>query len=350
MASEKNNEIVEEELSLSEYLEPDTPEVLEIKSLENIEHEYSEWLSTIEYTIANYYAENRKLRDRNVISALKNIKKNYEKDISVFKNELEKAIVEDLLETLEESPLTQYEFKLVLDHILWVIDNRSWLEDKQAYVKWIAYVLGFFSDKEEEKYEKQFKRQTRKMGLSDAQAEMLLLKRDADEFFEEDSLYGGLEESKVPGKDTAPDDLETGFFLMNEEEKFNFLLENGPDYIELVESYILELAEKEDFEKLQDFYKKLSEKEKSFFPLHMIVGTVYLEKDPAFAKSCFQETLRIAARSKEIPEEMKDSLRLNIALLEGLLEEEEEEEEKQPGKKTGAGRKGKSRTKTSRKK
>jgi len=95
--------------------------------------------------------------------------------------------------------------------------------------------------------------------------------------------------------------------------------------------------------------KKLSEKEKSFFPLHLIVGTVYLEKDPAFAKSCLQETLRIAARLKEMPDEMKDALKLNVALLESLLEEEKEEEE-QPEKKTGADRKGKSRAKTSRKK
>ena len=286
MASEENNEIVEEELSLSEYLEPDTPEILEIKSLYHSEQEYSVWMATIEYTIANYYYNtNKKLRDKNVISALKNIKKNYEKDISFFKSELEKAIVENLLKTLEEFPLTHHEFKLVLDYVLWVIDNRSWVENKQAYVKWITYVLGLLSKEEEEKYEKQFKRQTRKMGVTDAQAEMLLLKRDADDFFKEDSLFEGLEESENLSRETVADDLETGFFLMNNDEKFNFLLENGPEYLELVQSYIFELAEKEDFEKLQDFYKKLSEKEKGFFPLHLIVGTVYLEKDPAFAKS-----------------------------------------------------------------
>ena len=52
---------------------------------------------------------------------------------------------------------------------------------------------------------------------------------------------------------------------------------------------------------------------------------------------------------------MKDSLRLNVALLEKLIEEEkegekEEKEEEQPDKKTGASRKGKIRAKTSRKK
>ncbi|MFY1112961.1 MAG: hypothetical protein AB3K77_14975 [Methanosarcinaceae archaeon] len=324
MASEENNEIVEEELSLSEYLKPDTPEILEIKSLYNMEYEYSEYLGTIEYAIADYYYNTyRELKDKDVISALKNIKQNYEKDISFFKSDLEILIVEDLLETLEEFPLSHHEFKLLFDYILWVIDNRSWVEDEQAYVKWTAYVLGLFSKEEEEDYEKQFKKITSEMGLTDAQADMLLLKKDADEFFEEGGLFEGREESEVLARETVAYDLETGFFLMTDDEKFDFLLENGPDYIDLVQSYISDLAEKEDFEKLQAFYKKLSEKEKNFFPLHLMMGTIYLGKDPAFAKSCFQETLRIVDTLEEIPKETKEDLRESISLLGKLIEKSE---------------------------
>ncbi len=330
MVSEENSEIVEEELSLSEYLEPDTPEILEIKSLFNIEHEYSEYLGTIEYAIANYYHDtNRELQDKNIISALKNIKRNYDKDISFFKSDLEILIVEDLVEILEEFSLTHHEFKLVIEYVLWVIDNRSWVEDKQAYVKWTTYVLGLFSKEEEEEYEKQFKEITREMGLTDAQADMLLLKRDADEFFEEGGLFEGLEECEVLDKDTTADDLETGFFLMTDDEKFDFLLEKGSEYIELVQSYIFDLAEKEDFEKLRDFYKKFSENEKNFFPIHFLMGTIYLERDPTFAKSCFQETLRIVNTLNEIPEETKEDLKASIALLEKFIEEGEEEEEEE---------------------
>jgi len=330
MVSEENSEIVEEELSLSEYLEPDTPEILEIKSLFNIEHEYSEYLGTIEYAIANYYHDtDRELQDKNIISALKNIKRNYDKDISFFKSDLEILIVEDLVEILEEFSLTHHEFKLVLDYVLWVIDNRSWVEDKQAYVKWTTYVLGLFSKEEEEEYEKQFKEITREMGLTDAQADMLLLKSDADEFFEEGGLFEGLEECEVLDKDTTADDLETGFFLMTDDEKFDFLLEQGSDYIELVQSHIFDLAEKEDFEKLRDFYKKFSENEKNFFPIHFLMGTIYLERDPTFSKSCFQETLRIVNTLNEIPEETKEDLKTSIALLEKFIEEGEEEEEEE---------------------
>ena len=322
MTSKEKNEIVEEKLSLSEYLEPDTPEILEIKSLYNMEYEYSEYLGTIEYAIADYYYNtNRELKDKDIISELKNIKQNYEKDISFFKSDLEILIVEDLLETLEEFPLTHHEFKLLFEYVLWVIDNRSWVEDEQAYVKWTTYVLGLFSKEEEEDYEKQFKKITSEMGLTDAQADMLLLKKDADEFFEEGGLFEGREESEVLARETIADDLETGFFLMNDEEKFDFLLEHGPDYIELLQSYISDLAEKEDFEKLQDFYKKLSEKEQNFFPLHLMMGTIYLGKDPAFAKSCFQETLRIVDTLEEIPKETKEDLRESISLLEKFIGE-----------------------------
>ena len=154
---------------------------------------------------------------------------------------------------------------------------------------------------------------------------MLLLKTDADDFFEEGGLFEGREEFEVLARETIADDLDTGFFLMNDDEKFDFLLENGPDYIELVQSYISDLAEKEDFEKLQAFYKKLSAKEKDFFPLHLMMGTIYLGKDPAFAKSCFQETLRIVDTLEEIPKETKEDLRASIGLLNKFMGEETEE-------------------------
>jgi len=39
------------------------------------------------------------------------------------------------------------------------------------------YVLGFFSEEEEKKYERQFKKFAHKMGVSGAQVDMLLMKR-----------------------------------------------------------------------------------------------------------------------------------------------------------------------------
>lgn len=347
MSPDENNEIVEEEFSLSDYLEPDTPEVKEMKSIYENEYEYREYLSEIEFSIVSYYyEENRKVKDKDVISALKNIKLNRDKPLTFFKKNLEREIVENLIEPLEENPITDHEFTLVLDYVLWIIDNRSWVEDKQAYVKWITYIQGLFSKEEEEKYEKHFKKLTSKMGLTNAQAEMLLMKRDADEFFEEGGLFEGLEVSEVLDKDRLADNLETGFFLMTDEEKDDFLMNNGPDYIELVQTYVSELADKEEFEKIQDFYKKFNEKHKDFFPLNFIMGTVYINRDPALAISYFEETLKVAENSEEFSKEMREDMTKQIDVIKRLLLEESTEK---PEENTGESKKGKKKCKAGKK-
>lgn len=323
---EKNVLTDESEATIALYLEPDTPEILEIKSLFNLEYDYSEYLGTIEYAIADYYYDtDRELLDKDIILALKNIKQNYDKDITFFKSDLEKLIVEDLLEVLEDNPLTHHEFKLVIDYVLWVIDNRSWVEDDQAYVKWTTYVLNLFSKEEEEKYEKEFKKSASELGLNDAQIDMLLMKKDADDFFEEGGLFEGRDAGDMFDDDTITSDLETGFFLMNDDEKSDFLLEQGLNYLELVQSYVSELAEKEDFEKLQAFYKKFTEKEKDFFPIHLMMGALYLNIDPAFAKTCFEKTLKMASESEGIPEELLEELRQSVDIMNKYLKGESPE-------------------------
>ncbi|KKG11766.1 hypothetical protein EO98_16005 [Methanosarcina sp. 2.H.T.1A.6] len=353
MSPDENNQLVEEDLSLSEFLVPDTPEIKEIKSIYEREHEYSEYLGEIEFSIADYYYnENRKVTDKDFIRALKNIKQNRDKPISFFEKPLEKEIVKSLFEPLEENPLYDHEFTLVLDYVLWVIDNRSWLEGKQAYVKWITYVLGFLSESEEKKYESQFKKFARKMGVSGAQVDMLLMKKDAEDLFEdgdlfeEGSLFENLSPEDIFGEDRTADDLETGFCLMTDEEKFDFLLDKGPDYIELVQDYIMELEGKENFDKIQDFYKKFNEKHRNFPPLHLIIGTAYVGKDPALAKSYFEEALRSVQESKEFPEEIKEDLKSHIDLLTSLLLEEATEKVEE---KAGEGKKGKKTCKSGKK-
>ncbi|HWR24831.1 MAG TPA: hypothetical protein VN278_01240 [Methanosarcina sp.] len=352
MGSDENNEIVEDEFALSEFLLQDTPEVKRIKSIYEKEYEYSEYLGEVEFSIARYYYEdNRKVKDKDVISALKNIKQNRDKPIIFFEKDLEREIVESLIEPLEEFPLTNHEFTLVLDYVLWVIDNRSWVDDKQAYVKWITYVLGFFSEEEEIKYERQFKKFAHKLGISDAQVDMLLMKREADDFFDEENLleegvFKGLDINENFERDKTAEILETGFFLMTDEEKFGFLLEKAPDYVELVQTFVSELVDKEDFEKLQDFYKKLNEKYGDYFPTHFIMAMGYIYKDPALAKSYFEEALRTAEKHEEIPKEMKEALRENINLLTQLLMEESAEK---PEEKATEGKKGKKKPKTGKK-
>lgn len=85
---------------------------------------HSNYLGTIEYSIARYFYENdRKIKDNDAVLALKNIRKNCGKNISFFKLDLEKEIVENLLELVEEEPITHHEFKLIIDYIFEINDS-----------------------------------------------------------------------------------------------------------------------------------------------------------------------------------------------------------------------------------
>lgn len=298
--------------SLSRYLKPDTTETKKIKSLQGKEYEYSDYLGTIEYSIARYFYENdRKTKDKDAAAALKNIKDNYDKKISFFKQGLETEIIENLIELLEDEPISHHEFKLAIDYVLEIIDNRSWMEDEQAYLKWAAYIMELFTEKESEEYEKSIRKFAAKIGLSSKHADLMLMKGDEEEYFEFVENYGaegleGLTEEELV------DEMETKFLSMSEDEKFDFLLENGPEFYELVGLYISNLSERGKFDKIQDLYRKLTEKYDDFLYLYVYMGGVYVEKDPILAKSYFEKALETLDRLDDLSDSTREVLRANF--------------------------------------
>jgi hypothetical protein len=284
---------------------------MKIKSLQGKESKYSDHLGTIEYSIARYFYENdRKIKDKDAVSALKNIRGNCDKNISFFKRDLEKEIIENLIELFEVEPLTHHEFKLVIDYFLEVIDNRTWMEDEQAYLKWAAYVLGLFTEEESEEYEKSIKKLAAKLGLSSKHADLMLLKGEEDDYFEFVERYE--DEGEALNEEELMAEMEEKFLSMTDAEKFDFLLENGPDLYELVGLYITELSEKGEFEKLQELYGKFNEKYDDFIYLDVFMGGAYIEKDPALAKSYFEKALKILDNVDDLPDSIKEVIRANL--------------------------------------
>lgn len=310
MNSENGNRFTEEgEDSLFLHLEPDTPEVMKIKSLQGEEYEYSDYLGTIEYSIARYfYEDDRQIKDKDALSALKNIRKNCDKDISFFKHDLEKEITENLIELLEEEPITHHEFKLVIDYVLEVIDNRAWMEDEQAYLKWATYVMGLFTEEESEEYERSVKKLAANLGLSSKHADLMLLKGNEDDYFEFVENYGDDEEEELNEEELIAE-METKFLSLTEAEKCDFLLENGPDFYELVGLYISDLSEKGEFGKIQELYRKLIEKYDDFIYLYVFMGGAYVEIDPALAKSYFEKALKSLDKLEDLSDSTKEVLR-----------------------------------------
>lgn len=295
--------------SVSRYLKSDTPETKEMKSLQGKEYEYSDYLATIEYSIARYFYENdRTIKDKDAIAALNNIKNNYDKKISFFKQDLEIEIIENLLELLEDEPISHNEFKLAIDYVLEVIDNRSWMEDEQAYLKWAAYIMELFTEKEREEYEKSIRKLAARVGLSSKHADLMLMKGEEEDYFEFVEKYGAEGREELTEEELVAE-IETNFLSMPEDEKFDFLLENGPEFYELVGLYLSDLSERGEFDKIQDLYRKLTEKYNDFFYLYVYMGGVYLEKDPSLAKSYFQEALETLDRLDELSDTAREVLR-----------------------------------------
>lgn len=326
MVSEEDVLIDESKTSMSDFLDPDMPEVKKLESLLVEEYKYIDYLISIEYSIAYYYHKlDRKIEDEDVILFLRNIKKNCDKNISFFEHPLELLIVRNLVEALYQKPINYHEFKLVLDYFISVIDNRSWLDDKQAYVKWLGHALNYFTEEEEEEYVKNISIVASKLGLSDREISLLLLKEsEYDSFEEDDGNKAGREGYKLFKKEARQSKLESRFNSMNDAEKFEFLIEYGSDYFNLVEPYINELVNKEKFEKIQELYNKIIEKDEDFLPLHFMMGIIYFERDPALAKFYFEQTLKVAEMGDDVPEDVLQSLKLDILALEAYLSEEKQ--------------------------
>jgi hypothetical protein len=365
--------------SLFRHLAPDTPEAKKIKSLHGREYEYAEYIGMVEYSIArHFYETDRKIMDKDAASALKNIRKNCSRNISFFNRDLEKEIIRSLIEVLEEKPLTGHEFKLVIDYVLEIIDNRSWMEDEQAYIKWVAYVMDFFTEEEKEEYERGIKKLAAEMGLSSKHADLMLMKGEEEDYFEfveeYGEEYGNIEEYREENEEAEGDkrekrrklieegltegeinegglseeglseeglseeesterelteeglaeedlmaEIESKFLSMEDAEKFDFLLESGPEFYELTGLYISELAEKREFDRIQELYSKLTGKYDDFLYLYVIMGATYLEIDPALAKSYFEQALKALDKLDGFSDATREKLRASFLSMIGKI-------------------------------
>jgi hypothetical protein len=287
-------------VSLSDFLKSDTPEVKQIRSLQDNEAEYSEHLGTIEGGIALYYHEHdNTITDKEIISILRDIKMNLDKDVSYFSHPFEILMLGPLVDALEKKPITFHEFKLVIDYILWSIDNRSWMGDKQAYIKWICYFLGVYTAKEEKQYEERMEKLGKKLHLSEEDVDQLLLKSERK--FTDDEM----EKTRI----------ESEFFAMDDGEKLHFLAENTPEHFDLFSVYLLELKERRELELMKDLAKKVSKKFGDDLELYLHVAIFFMDEDPNIAKSYLAKALSKVELLEGVQAQEKRSMEIKIKKL-----------------------------------
>ncbi len=275
---------------IGELLKEDNPQVKEIKTIFNREWEYEDYLGEIEYLIAEFFLKDRTLKDKDVEQAIKNIKKNYRQDLNFFQSKLEKEIVLQLSVVLQEKSITHHELKLVLDYVLWSLDNRSWMSDKQAFVKWLPFFFDLYGTKEKKEYENHILKLGRRRGLSQDNINQILMRGE-----------------KQDQKQMEESSLESQFFSLSEDKKFDFAIAHALDNPFILEQYSLELSEKGDYPAIERLCLRMMEISNNFPPFECMLGLNYInlgEKEKA--KKHIENAMK---RFEELPAEKNDEMR-----------------------------------------
>lgn len=275
-------------IPLKKLLMEDNEEVKKIKTIYKREEEYANILGPIEIAIAGFYLENRKLKDKSIVKAIKNIKSNYYKELEYFEKPIEKVIMIASSAALQKRKKTRHEFLLVLSYILWSIDNRRWLGYPRAYLDWLLSFFGMIEQREKRELEKRF-------GELEKNLEITI---EDEEWSRKDSEY----------------------FAMSDDEKYEYLLkcEEEPD-CEFA-NFGKELEEKGEFEKAERLY----ERDKNMYPEHyggdFNLGMLYKRmKRFKLAEIHLKNALKLALKQKgEDPECIDDEV---IDMIRGELEE-----------------------------
>ncbi|MCD4806850.1 MAG: hypothetical protein K8R13_04655 [Methanococcoides sp.] len=305
MISEKDDNIVIDidNNSLLDILEPDNEEILKLKSLEDKEDEFSLHYGMFEQTIAYYYnEENGTITDKEVIKVLKDIRSNLGKKMNYFKHPLAESLIENTVEIGNEEAITVHEFNLVIDYMVKSIDNRSWMADRQAYLKWVCYYLDIATVEDNARYVKRVERLAKKHDMPPEMVDSLLEKNpNFKKGKASDSLY-----------------LNSEFLAMNEDEKFDYLAKNATNEFNLFMAYLFELEKRGDIELAKKLAKRVSKKFGDIFTLHMKVGAFFMHIDPTISKGYYNRALASLENVKvisddmklEIAESIKDDIRL----------------------------------------
>jgi len=164
---------------IKELLSEDNEKVKEIKSLFQRETEYLSYLGPFESFFAYFYLDNPRTKDSDVIKAIKNVKLNYYRNLDSFDNYLDRELIGVTSQILrmniekDKRKITRHELFLILNHILWAIDNRSWINDSRAYLKWICNFFGILSEEEKKEFDDFYDKLGEKHGISKKHIETL---------------------------------------------------------------------------------------------------------------------------------------------------------------------------------
>lgn len=146
------------DVTLKELLVPETEEIMKLKSLRDEAVEaYTDVTFPIESNIADYFLENRHITDKDVKKALKNFIRTPFEEFDHSKFPIEHTVQCGAIEGAKDKKISLHELGLIIEYIVVSVENRDFLPDKQAYLRWICAFLGYFDEAEIRKLEKDYR-------------------------------------------------------------------------------------------------------------------------------------------------------------------------------------------------
>jgi len=260
-----------------DLLRPDS-EIIQkyLKSLFDKEEKYLEFLYAIEESIVGEFLRNKNIKDQEIISFLKHFIENIDKPSNYFGSSFEQDLYQNLIDVLSDTSITKHELLLCIRHILWSIDNRSWLDDQQAYIKWLVHLFDLLNKEEKEIYEKHIRTLCKDKGVPDQQVEAML----KNDFTDVD----------VKCDEGVP--IESEYFALDDSKKLNFVVKNFQVVPSLCEIYFQELMEQGDYDLAEKLCKSILEIVPECLPIVALLGVVYKGKgNTILAKYHFDKVL-----------------------------------------------------------
>ena len=156
--------------ALKSLLLPDTDKVKKMKTYEDLPiNKYSHILSQLEFSIASCYSETPRLTDEKVFAVLESLLTDLNTDLHPLEYSkptrkpkartaagspaLKNLICEAAISAITEKPVTQHEFGLCLQFIMYSIDNRSWVPSGSGYLDWISNMFGILPEGKKEGFD-----------------------------------------------------------------------------------------------------------------------------------------------------------------------------------------------------
>lgn len=288
---------------LNTLLLEDDERIKEVKTFKEKETEYADLLGPIENAIAAFYSENKTVKDKDAIKAIKNIQYNLDRKLDYFQEPLEKFLLISISLAIKKRKTMNRELWLAFSYVLWCIDNRRMMNYSRAYLDWILHFFGGMELDEEEAFEKRYDMLGRQMGIEQEKIESMK----------------GNPSSAMPSKEE--DDAsreESKYFALTDDEKYEYLLmcEEEPECE--FDNFGQQLEKKGEFEKAEKLYKR----EIEFYPeAHWggeSLGKLYKKMGKFdLAEHNLENALKLALQQKEedpdcIDDEVIDSMRKEL--------------------------------------